>query len=253
MRRLLLACVALVPSLVGGQEAPAWPVLKSIPEKLPLPGTKLLEQGGDLSMQMIAGIDRFLDAEIAATLKGRGKEGGTREELARKLGLVRDGRPKENAFVYADTRLGPIGSGRNYTVRQVRWKAFGEVEAVGLLFEADEAVPVADIIALPDADQSPEEIGGMPPFAEKEGTIPFAGRLALSGCRVLVPVLINRSESHAMPTREWLHRPAWELGRTLAGYEVHQILSAVDCFKSARPSKTGQNCLHHYPHNPMIT
>ena len=240
MRRLLLACVALVPSLVGGQETPVWPVLKSIPEKLPLPGTKLLEQGGDLSMQMIDGIDKFLDAEIAATLKGRGKEGGTREELARKLGLSRDGRPKENAFVYADTRLGPIGNGRNYTVRQVRWKAFGEVEAVGLLFEADEVEPVADIIALPDADQSPEEIGGMPPFAEKEGTIPFAGRLALSGCRVLVPVLISRSESHAMPTREWLHRPAWELGRTLAGYEVHQILAAVDCFKSARPSKTGK-------------
>ena len=43
-----------------------------------------------------------------------------------------------------------------------------------------------------------------------------------------------------MPTREWLHRPAWELGRTLAGYEVHKVLAAVDCLRNAKPSKTGK-------------
>ena len=218
---------------------PAWPVLKQTTGKNALPGTQLLEAEGDLSIAMVEGVDRFLDAEIAAELKER--RGGTRQELARILGLPRDQNPKDNSFRYAGRRWGPVGNGRNYTVNEVSWKTFGNTEAVGLLFEPTGRAPLADIIALPDADQDPEELGAMEPYFESQQTRPFAAEMALAGCRVLVPVLIKRTEHHAMPMREWLHRPAWELGRTLAGYEVLKVLAAVDCFRRDDPSRSGKS------------
>ena len=218
---------------------PAWPVLKQTTGKNALPGTQLLESGEDLSIRMVEGVDRFLDAEIAAELKER--RGGTRQELARILGLPRDQNPKDNSFRYAGRRRGPVGNGRNYTVSEVSWKTFGNTEAVGLLFEPSGSVPLVDIIALPDADQDPEELGAMEPYSENQQTNPFAAEMALAGCRVLVPLLIKRTEHHAMPMREWLHRPAWELGRTLAGYEVLKVLAAVDCFQGDDPSRSGKS------------
>lgn len=224
---------------VLAQGDPAWPVLKPVTEQKALAGTGLLEAGGDLSIAMVEGVDRFLDAEIAAELKER--RGGTRQELARILGLPRDQNPKDNSFRYAGRRWGPVGNGRNYTVNEVSWKTFGNTEAVGLLFEPSGRAPLADIIALPDADQDPEELGAMEPYSESQQTHPFAAEMALAGCRVLVPVLIKRTEHHAMPMREWLHRPAWELGRTLAGYEVLKVLAAVDCFRRDDPSRSGKS------------
>ena len=54
---------------------------------------------------------------------------------------------------------------------------------------------VADVVAIPDADQIPEQIAGL-----VEGVPPgsqFARRLAESGCRVLVPVLVSRQRSQS--------------------------------------------------------
>ena len=85
---------------------PAWPVLKQTTGKNALPGTQLLEAEGDLSIAMVEGVDRFLDAEIAAELKER--RGGTRQELARILGLPRDQNPKDNSFRYAGRRWGRL-------------------------------------------------------------------------------------------------------------------------------------------------
>ena len=237
MRLLLVAGLSL-SATVAGQDT-AWPVLEPVSAPEVLPGTRLLESRGDLSIEMIEGVDRFLDAEIAAELKER--KGGVREGLARILGLSRDRNPEENSLRYAGRRFDAIGSGRNYTVNEVSWKTFGNTDAVGLLFEPRGTRPLADIIALPDADQDPEELGAMEPHAGSQQTHPFAAEMALAGCRVLVPVLIRRTEHHAMPMREWLHRPAWELGRTLAGYEVHKVLAALDCLRGENPSRSGKS------------
>ena len=48
---------------------------------------------------------------------------------------------------------------------------------------------MADVIAIPDADQTPEMFAGLVPGVPPESQ--FARRLAESGCRVLVPVLIE--------------------------------------------------------------
>jgi dienelactone hydrolase len=62
-----------------------------------------------------------------------------------------------------------------------------------------------------------------------------ARRLAESGCRVVVPTLISRElKQHRgakLTNREFLNRPAFELGRHLIGYELHKVLAIVDWFE----------------------
>ena len=97
---------------------------------------------------------------------------------------------------------------------------------------------VADIIAIPDADQTPEQICGLAEGVPPESQ--FARRLAENGCRVLVPTLISREMSKRAPpgqpgranltNREFVYRPAFELGRHLIGYELQKVLAGVDWF-----------------------
>jgi dienelactone hydrolase len=97
---------------------------------------------------------------------------------------------------------------------------------------------IADVIAIPDADQTPEQVVGLAAGVPAESQ--FARRLAESGCRVLVPTLIDRqmkrrtnSDSQGggnLTSREFLYRSAFELGRHLIGYEVQKVLAGVDWF-----------------------
>jgi dienelactone hydrolase len=69
----------------------------------------------------------------------------------------------------------------------------------------------------------------------------FARRLAESGCEVIVPTLIDRSDEWSgnsrlkrftnQPHREWIYRQSYELGRHIIGYEVQKILALVDWFQ----------------------
>jgi dienelactone hydrolase len=66
----------------------------------------------------------------------------------------------------------------------------------------------------------------------------IARRLAESGCRVIVPLLINRETQFSSIAdgrrkstanhRELLYRAAYQMGRHLIGYEVQKVLALVD-------------------------
>ena len=105
--------------------------------------------------------------------------------------------------------------------------------------------PVARVVALPDADVTPEMLVGLAPGVPLAGQ--FARRLAESGCLVLVPTLIDRGDTLSRsPTldiatkqthREFIYRMAFEMGRHLIGYEVQKVLAAVDWFARSKPAK----------------
>ena len=80
--------------------------------------------------------------------------------------------------------IGSIGRGENYEIFAVRWPAVRQVHGEGLLL-VPKGEKVADIIAIPDADQTPEQICGLAEGVPPESQ--FARRLAENGCRVLVP------------------------------------------------------------------
>ncbi|MBM3845588.1 MAG: hypothetical protein FJ405_04790 [Verrucomicrobia bacterium] len=153
---------------------------------------------------------------------------------------VRDARvPFESPSLLATVDQPALAArGKTYDVHRVRWPAFGDVHAEGLLLEPRGRKPVAGVVAVPDCAQTPEQITGLAPGVAAESQ--FARRLAESGCRVLVPVLIDRSmevrgqegyraySRQSMSSREFLFRPAFQLGRHLIGYEVQKILAAVE-------------------------
>ncbi|NNE94153.1 MAG: hypothetical protein HKN23_21100, partial [Verrucomicrobiales bacterium] len=233
----LLFCLPAFSQEKKAEEGPPpWPILKPVADQEPLPGTKKLTLEGDLSRMLADGCDRFLDAQIAAAAKNRPAD-PKRERLVQMLGLHRDEKPdpKTNRLEFYSMRKAQKAVADGLSVYHVRWRAFGDVHGDGLLLEPEgEENPVlADVIAIPDASQTPEEIAGL--IDGETPTPPFALYLARQGCRVLVPTLINREENlPTLPNREWLHRPAFELGRHLIGYETQKILSGVDCLTNTQ-------------------
>jgi len=201
----------------------------------PLPGTQPLTLTGDITSNLVAGADKFLLREIEKSVARRAKS-GDRQRLAHILG-VRDARVPFDGLEFVGTTAQPslVGRGDNYEIHAVRWPAFGDVHGEGLLLTpTGSRKPVLNIVAIPDADQTPEQFV----FAESS----FATRLAASGCRVVVPVLIDRHLEKRngranVTSREFLYRSAFELGRHIIGYEVQKVLAAVDWFAKQNDAK----------------
>ncbi len=218
----------------------------------PLAGTQPLSVEGDLAEQMVAGIDRFLLRQIADSVGARGRHwkrdtqsaekynqsvAGNRAQLAKILGAA-DPRQAVAALELVSTTAAPaaVGRGENFEAIAVRWPSVRSVHGEGLLLVPKSRRPLADVVAIPDADQTPEQIAGLAPGVEPEAQ--FARRLAESGCRVVIPALIDRGDALSaigarrtnLPHREFLYRPAYELGRHVIGYELQKVLAAVDWF-----------------------
>ncbi|MGV3722153.1 MAG: dienelactone hydrolase family protein [Actinomycetota bacterium] len=217
-----------------------------------LPGTTPLTMEGDLAAQMVAGIDRYLMKQTADSVEQRARHwkrdfasaqayeksvAPNRERLRKIIGAV-DPRvsPVEMALVATTSTSADIAETRRYRVRAVRWPVLAGVDAEGLLLEP-KGKAVANVVALPDCDVTPEMVTGLATGIPAEAQ--FARRLVENGCRVLVPTLIDRRDTFSgnpairmtnQPHREFIYRGAFEMGRHIIGYEVQKVLAAVDWF-----------------------
>ena len=212
----------------------------------PLAGTRPLETPGDLASQLVDGADRFLRRKLDESVAGRAarwhRDFSSAEAFARsnanqsrRLGhiLVRDARASAPGPIEAIQAEGrPSYRGDGLEIRAVRWPAFGDVTGEGLEVRRDgDARPIAAAVVLPDADQTPEQLAGLAPGLPPDRQV--ARRLAEAGLRVFVPVLIDRTAAPrmggaTMTGREFLHRPAFVMGRTLIGYEAQKVMALVD-------------------------
>src|SRR5262249_31075106 len=200
--------------------------------------------------QMVDGLDRFITREGQAAVERR-EEGwhrdlspherylrsveANRERLRVITGVVDPRLPHpEMEIVRTLSQPEEVGRGTGYRILAVRWPVLKGVDGEGLLLEP-ERVPHAGVVALPDCDWTPEMLAGLAPGVPPEAQ--FARRLAESGCRVLIPVLIGRRDTFSglpgqrrtnQPHREFLYRAAFEMGRHVIGYEVQKVLAAVD-------------------------
>ena len=207
--------------------------------------TKPLTVEGDIASHLVAGVDRFLLRELSASIARREQHWSrdftshaayarsvepNRKRLANIIGL-RDERVAFDGLTLASTTAESslVGQTDRITIRAVSWPAFGDVTAAGLLLEPRGRDAVANVVALPDCNQLPEQIAGLAEGLPPE--LQYARRLAGSGCRVVVPLLVNRAEKMSkLSNREFLYRSAFEMGRHLIGYEVQQSLAVVDWF-----------------------
>lgn len=225
----------------------------------PLPDTAPLTWEEDIASRLVAGADAFLLRELERSVARRARHwqrdtsspaaytasiAPNRARLAHILGL-RDERVPFDAPELVSTTTQPalVGHGEGFTAYAVRWPAVDDLHGEGLLLLPTQNTPLADVIALPDADQTPEQIAGLMTGVPAE--CQYARRLAESGCRVLTPTLIDRHPTiNQIPQRELLYRSAYELGRHLIGYELQKVLAAVDWFEreaqeQGRPARIG--------------
>lgn len=214
---------------------------------------------GDLAAQMVEGIRKHL---LRVTAESIGKRPGfrnrspgsdrnyeesivlERQHFQKIIGAV-DRRVPEPALQVVTTTLAnpEVAGGTRFKAYAVRWEVcdstageYGALEGEGLLLQPLPAA-VARVVAVPDADCSPEALAGLSPGVPAAAQ--FARRLAENGCQVIVPTLINRRDDWSgipgvkmtnQPHREWIYRMAFEVGRHIIGFEVQKILSAVDWF-----------------------
>jgi dienelactone hydrolase len=213
-----------------------------------LPNTTLLDMPGDIASNLVAGVDRFLLNQLAASETNRARHwhrdfsspeaydksiATNRARLAHIIGA----RDRDVTFAppRADLFGGPtrIATTPKFTVYSVRATAFGDVTVEGLLLMPEK--PVASVVAIPDADVSPEQLAGLEPGVPAESQ--YARILANSGCLVAVPVLINRTIAQRrnvkLTNREFLYRSAFELGRHIVGYEVLKVQAIIDGFQKS--------------------
>lgn len=217
-------------------------------EIVPLPNTKPLEMQGDIAMQLVEGVDKFLLRKIGETPAIRDKAwpksfASAAEEqafLAQKRTRLMNilGVREQRVPFDAPEHIQPIGkpalagASENFKIIPVRWPTVGDLFAEGLLVQPNShQAYVADIIAIPDADHTPEQFLGLEPGVL--AMLQHARILAQCGCRVLIPAPISRdyqarNARSKMTNREFIYRSAFEMGRHVIGYEVQEVLAAVD-------------------------
>jgi cephalosporin-C deacetylase-like acetyl esterase len=250
----------------------------------PLPGTAKLEEEGDLASTMISGIDRFLLKQIEESQDTRDKNWSgvvlpsglfaesnqkaseLRAKLAKMLGVVDtrvgDGRIEiVESFreIVSEAQEATANSTANDptkgpTVRVIRWPVLEGVWGEGLLIEPERLEgksnpPLMNVIAITDADQTPEQLAGLSDGIEAKHQ--WARILASANCRVFIPTLINRKVAKRGPpgeagraelsSREFVYRPAFEMGRQTIGYEIQQVLALVDLLTDSKQSNSSQS------------
>ena len=233
---------------------------KTLPDVLP--GTKLLTTEGDLSAKMLDGAQLFIEEKIKEASTDRPKLWNrnfsslqayeqsvepNRKRLMKYAGVEDKSEPFHNYDVGLPELNPPVSMQKmamnndaeiiaetsKYRIYQVRWPVLNRVYGEGLLLQP-KTRPVANIIALPDADQTPEQLAGIALGIPNQSQ--FARHLAENGFQVLIPVLISRKllfpgTAEQQTYREWLYRQAYHMGRHIIGYEVQKVLAAVDWFK----------------------
>ncbi len=219
----------------------------------PLPGTAPLAWEGDPAARVVDSIDRYLDARMSTVVADRAglwlddHRDAMRARLGEILGVVDPRDPVAMRFTTAVPGNGGssaalLARGSNFRVFAVAWNVFRGVEGEGLLLVPD-GNSVADVVLVPDCDSSPEALAGIAKDAASGKA--FGVRLAEAGCRVVIPVLLDRSTTNGgnpgyrhmeMSQRETWWRAAYEVGRTPTGYEIQKALAAADWLVASRPA-----------------
>lgn len=226
-----------------------------------LPNTKPLVDDRDLSKAMLDGLHMFTERQLESSIAARAKRWNrdtsspeayersiavNRESFRKIIGVVDSRKPPRMERFGDDDAPALVADCDAFRVLQVRWPVIEGVHGEGLLLEPKGAV-LGNVVAIPDADQTPEQIAGIAPGITNESR--FAQRLAASGFRVIVPSLIDRSCDFSgnpriamtnQTHREWIYRQAYHMGRHVIGYEVQKVSAAVDWLKSkANAQKVG--------------
>jgi dienelactone hydrolase len=235
MSRLLLIGICLLSCLSSARA-------EDFPD--PLPGTEPLTWKDDLADRMMTGLHKFVEAKIATAIERRGllwnrdtsspdaydkSIAPNRQRFRKMIGLTDPRVPVHLQRIAEDDTPAMLAERPNGRVFRVQWTVLDGVTAEGLLIEPIQA-PVAHVILLPDAGQTPEDLA-LNQFQR------FVWELVAARVQVFIPVLIDRTDRWSgndkvaftnQPHREWIWRQAYHMGRHIIGFEVQKVLAAAD-------------------------
>ncbi len=254
-RFAVLVLVLAVTAIAAGSPA----ATESAPD--PLPGAAPLEwpeqAHADMADRLMDGAHRFVEGKLAAardkreTFWSRDLANGpeayevsvapSRERLREILGVVDERLPAAMERFGAGDAPGVVAEHDGYTIWQARWPVLEGVWGEGLL-AVPHSEPAGYAVALPDADQTPEDVMGL--TAALDPARQMGRRLAERGFLIAVPVLadrrpldpeavgvppeaVGRTEQSDQTHREWLYRQAFHMGRHVIGYEIQIVLAAA--------------------------
>lgn len=165
----------------------------------------------------------------------------SRDKLRKILGAV------DNREQVSLTAIELVSETDKYSIKSIKWTVLKEILQAkplqdwpkldvptkimgeGLLLEPNYESK-GFVIAIPDADQSPESLVGLNNEINLDS--PLARKLVENGYTVIVPTIANRSNKWSRGTnkssRTWIYSQAFDLGRTVAGYEVQKIEALID-------------------------
>ena len=209
-----------------------------------LPGTARLDWQGDIPDMLMDTAHVFIERKIAESLKARPKYWkrdfssreayersikGNRERFRKYIGVADERIPPCLERITPDFEPLAAAETERYTIYRVHWNVLDALHGEGVLLEPKEK-PAARVIALPDADETPEMLCGMAEGIPAEQQ--FARKLAENGFQVIIPMILSRRCEYSGNTdlthREWIYRQAFHMGRHIIGYEVQKILAALD-------------------------
>lgn len=134
-----------------------------------------------------------------------------------------------------------IFENKQYKILKIRWQVVEGLHGEGLLIEP-KVKPIAQIIAIPPPDVTPESFCGL----TNDKSIPMWKILADLGCRVIVPTLIDRKQGFSnnleisrktnISRREFIYRMAYEMGFQINGLEIQKLLPLINWFSFKDPS-----------------
>jgi dienelactone hydrolase len=252
----LIVCGMLVPLAVHQASIPLAAQTWQDPPQV-VPNTEPLTWSDPLDVRLMDGAHRYIEQKIAAARAGRGQYWNrdcsspdayqqsiapNRERFRHIIGAVDRGREVNHNIglpalpvairmehIGADDSPALLAETDAYRVLRVRWPVLKGIHGEGLLLEPKQP-PRAHVVAIPDADQIPEQLAGLAAGLPAEQQV--ARRLAENGVRVVVPVVIDRGllpdAKLGQTRREWIYRQAFHMGRHIIGYEVQKVQAAVD-------------------------
>jgi len=223
------------------------------------PGTEALTYEGDLAKAMVSGIDVYFQGLMLKASKDRDQRRFTQGHVIKSRDdYMMDKRTKLKnilAVEWPDSvpdlleiipatvkDRSPLAQSDAYTIKSVQWTVNPHLDGEGLLIEPM-GTPIADVIALPDCDEWPEDLAGLNHEIPKKKR--WIQKLAQQGCRIIVPTLINRDDTHSgirgirmtnQPHREFIYRAAYEVGRYIIGFELEKIWAARNWLTNTRAS-----------------
>ena len=177
-------------------------------EVSPLPGTRPLEwRQEDLSERLMDGAHLFIERQIQQSRAKRARfwtsetsVAENRRRLREIIGAVDSRLPGRMERFGDDANPAQVAETAKYRVFQVRWPVLGEVFGEGLLVQP-RRTPVARVVVVPDADQTPEQLLGLAPGVEPQEQ--FARRLAENGFELVIPALVSRAKLDTLNDKEY--------------------------------------------------